>query len=389
MPHEKKQDGLSMWRLYVQNSFAALLQTTTLPHTPVMDEFVGYAKSQLPHDLEAIGSSRGLSEFEANGYLGQFLSPDDLSPAFIRTMHDIRTQTKYLHELEEVRIADAIANGNLKQAHYRAHVFFPKHSLVAKLAKRLHPNPYIPLLDLLISQIQPPDEKTMWRSLVTKGTLPQSVMDLDKSLTQDLEWEKLARVLHWTPYLLFTAVQQMFLVRSAIEFAALVGWLKGPLTTVIGKGFGNNPILSVLHQEEASRYSATSFEAAPYYKVKADILEHLVTHAHLDDRDLRKTNIALDLIHGLRVLGSSEEQIGRLIDSAKFNERTMTYPSLQKMLVAKLSPYGIDTKSKDYDTLMNCLFAKHEVELMLEQVNARNIAVESLKKSISTQFYPQ
>lgn len=221
-----------------------------------------------------------------------------------------------------------------------------------------------------------PCDLDMIKTLATKGNLPELASVIDHEMAHKNQNSFLNR-LKITGLTLFQLISMTAVIGSNnisdqfIVYSLALGahFVKNKLFT--------DEFLGEIHArivESDTPYGATNIWSRP------EMLMHILKYYYKSFKGLKESISAFNMIRALRLLGVSDLEIGNIIRNDKIDYRhTLMYPGLSKALEEKISEYGIKN-SKDGKTLLESIFAKHQLLLIAQRNLAKIITIQEIKR---------
>lgn len=368
------------WEHEIRLGFSAL--DLVGADNPKINELRKY-KSTVEGKLLYLRKPVGLPVWEAR-YLMDRIPEQDRDAGFDATILRLQRETGYLKELEDVGISSALVAG-LENGKFKALVKFlaPENFLAKSMTRKGVAASYAPILDTIFIPEKAPTSEEMWLMLATEGTLPEVIASLDHELTHDAQWSKQQRAailgLSAVSTASYFALVRKYGVIAAIGISNAIRLL----TNQMEKGLKNDEMLQEVHAFEASAESPTN--GRERFIHRREIAEHIINAYEPSGKDLPDALYAYDLIHTLRILGMDDQELGKLVNLARFDKKTRSFPRLERAKLEKKSEWGI-AGDDDFENVTDTLLAKHDLELALQRHKAEEIATRELKRETGQWF---
>ncbi len=331
----------------------------------------GETESKLNIDFEALLEERKkLQETKLLGSLEILRliyseKDEEIKKYWARVVERVSKETKAFDELKETRIIYNLIQG-IENGKYGALLkFVEEDSEEAKeLIKKGVVSPssvascYVFLKRIyIISKLPSPREMLYDIANFGKFITSKEISILDHELTHLLQWPKERKM-------------RFFIQTAIVECLRSLGAEIIPgLNSIIKHIEKQESRLKALEEIQAYKASeATGFEDWS----ASELFEHLRKYYDFKEADVLISGIIE--IERLRALGLDDKAIAKLVSIAKWDERTATFPLLEKEIEQRAKEKGLDIE--DVDNLVIARRIKREIEFE----KARIIAQEELKK---------
>ena len=370
----------SYWEQDIKEGFGMV--NSIQSKNPKILELKKYSEG-IDEKLQFLRKPVGMGHQEAELLMSK-IPQKDHDAGFDATILRLQRETKYLEELEDVGISSALLTG-LENGKYGAWVkFISPDSFYAKgMQKKGSAGRYIPMLDMVVIPQKAPTSEEMWLMLATEGTLPSVVSHLDHELTHDLQWNKIQR----SAILGLNSAQTVsyfWLIKTYGILTSLgISNVVGIASKRIAKNLSNDGMLQEIHSFSASADSPTAKEDE--FDEREEISGHVINAYNLKDRELFDALYAYDLIHNLKMLGTNDRELGKLVNMAKFDKKSRRFYKLEKALEKKSMEWGVNNP-EDVGNLLTALNAKHDLELRYQRHKAEEVAARELRRETGNWF---
>jgi hypothetical protein len=88
---------------------------------------------------------------------------------------------------------------------------------------------------------------------------------------------------------------------------------------------------------------------------------------------------AFDILMTLRLLGTNDKELGRIVGESRYDQRSKSYPRLEEELKARRKALGL-MNNGDFEIILGALQARFDVDKFLERRAARRVACEALNE---------
>ncbi|MCL5090612.1 MAG: hypothetical protein M1514_01235 [Patescibacteria group bacterium] len=143
----------------------------------------------------------------------------------------------------------------------------------------------------------------------------------------------------------------------------------------------NDEILGEIHAFAAEANSATT--ADEELKPGNELVEDIIKKYNFGKASLIQATAAFDAIRTLRVMGLDDKEIGQLVDGARYDPKTETYPKLEARLRQERNAWGIES-NQEFEIIRRALLAKQDLEFHYQRRLAEKIATEVLEVEAGT-----
>lgn len=92
---------------------------------------------------------------------------------------------------------------------------------------------------------------------------------------------------------------------------------------------------------------------------------------------------AFDVLMSLRLLGTNDKELGRIVGESRYEQTSKSYPRLEEELKTKRKTLGL-TNDRDFEIILEALQARFDVDKFLERRAARRVACEVLNEENAT-----
>ncbi len=351
--------------------------------SPLVQELRNYQK-EIAEKLSELKGPAALGPGRAHRLL-EFLEEPTARSVFERVVERLRTETSYLHELEDTNIAAYLGTG-LKKGKYGARVEF----VAGKKAEATNFEPHVSgsydyLWDKAKIRGEAPSVQEMWAELAESGSLPQQIAFLDHELTHDHQASLLSRLgmigisgAKWG----MTGMQGAlgFQHSPSLGLFSAIGFerLMRPLEVLGYTKLLNDRILAEVHAWDAHTSSPAFID--PMINDHEDVLAQIMTGYARGPKDTIRAMAALKLVRALRLLGRDDKEIGKLVQRERMDPEKAVYPSLYEEAEKLFEKNGIFSGAEK-DALLEVLEGRALLEKYLQRHRAAKIASEELLRA--------
>lgn len=222
-----------------------------------------------------------------------------------------------------------------------------------------------------------PTPREIVKTLAADGKLPNSFIKLQETVAEILTWPVLKRVSSFlvSSVISLALIPAQLLVKVALLVPRLLGvrWLKNTKLP-----------LFVDHELEQSFSAASTWandSADPIHSTTAKSIEVRVLNSNLE-MSPEKVGCGVKSILTLRALGASQAEIGGLINGARFNRNTHSYPKLERAIQKRCKLLNIESPT-ELDRLMQLDDAVWRLVLGETRIKAIAIAREEITRELT------
>lgn len=330
-----------------------------------------FGKNDLEDAVTFVEKDIGLTDAASRRLISEL---SNVQPIFDSALLRIKRETGYFGYSQGEQVSLSLLS-RLKGSNFKEHIIFlSPDSWFFRM--RMAGASYVPSVpDVIFASNDLPTDSEMLAALTTSGSLPDLASFIDHELVHKKQLSLADRVTITGMTLtllgsILNSVGNESVVAHVLGYSLAFG-----AGLVIKKIFGNQ-FLGEVHAQIAGVDTPFADPLLSRPDRIIGMLRYYNTFKGLDS-----AVHAYNQIRALRLLGVSDEEIGEVVKKDKLDtNHKLSYPGLHAALEKRLEVLGIEVKY--LEVLINCIFVKHQLQIITQRNLAKIIATQELKREI-------